>query len=110
MKEFDVTITETLKKTVTVMAETQEEAENKVQELWNDGVYALDEDNFSDVFITTDKQRELSQTLLLIEPGRPPKEIDIDTALALLKLGGKMAVYPTEHTKPYGQNDKEDLR
>ena len=41
MKEFDVTITETLERTVTVRANSQAEAEQRVTDDWNDSVYVL---------------------------------------------------------------------
>lgn len=45
-KEFDVTITETLKMKVTVEAESLEEAEQIVSDKWYKGEYILDADNF----------------------------------------------------------------
>lgn len=49
MKKFEVTITETLKKTVEVEAETQEEAEQIVTDDWYKGEHILDADNFTEV-------------------------------------------------------------
>ena len=46
MKEYKVTITETLKKTVTVEAESRNEAHQKVSDQWNNSEYILDADNF----------------------------------------------------------------
>lgn len=46
MKEFDVTITETLKVTVTVEADSQLEAEQLVSDRWNNSEYILDAENF----------------------------------------------------------------
>lgn len=46
MKEFDVTITETLKMTVTVEADSQLEAEQLVSDRWNNSEYILDAENF----------------------------------------------------------------
>ena len=40
MKKFDVEITETLQRTVTVEAASQEEAERMVDRGWRDGDYA----------------------------------------------------------------------
>lgn len=48
-KEFDVTITEVLKKTVTVEADSLEEAEQMVSDDWHKGEYILDADDFVDV-------------------------------------------------------------
>ena len=49
MKEFDINITETLEKTVTVAAETREEAEEKVQQAYYNSEYILDSENFTGV-------------------------------------------------------------
>ena len=49
MKEYDVTITETLKTTVTVEAESQLEAEQRVSDNWRNQEYILDADNFTGV-------------------------------------------------------------
>ena len=49
MKEYDVTITETLKMTVTVKAESQLEAEQIVSDNWRNQEYILDADNFAGV-------------------------------------------------------------
>lgn len=61
MKEYDVMITETLKKKVTVEAESQEEAIRKVNDSWYNGDYILDADHFDDVnFELADPFIELS--------------------------------------------------
>lgn len=49
MKEFDVTITETLKMTVSVEADSCEEAEQIVSDRWHDSAYILDAECFSGV-------------------------------------------------------------
>ena len=49
MKEYDVTITETLEMTVTVEAESREEARQKVADNWKNGEYILDAERFKDV-------------------------------------------------------------
>ena len=46
MREFDAMITETLSKTVTIEAESIEDAYAKVREKWHDSEYILDADNF----------------------------------------------------------------
>ncbi|MCL2587830.1 MAG: DpnD/PcfM family protein [Oscillospiraceae bacterium] len=46
LREFEVTITETLRMTVTVTARDQCEAEEIVSENWNNGEYILDADHF----------------------------------------------------------------
>ncbi len=54
MREYDVTITETLRKTVTVEAESMEEAEQIVSDQWNNSEYILDADDFIDVSFETE--------------------------------------------------------
>ena len=46
MKEFEVTITETLQKSITVEAATREEAQAMVEEMWDKGDVVLDADHF----------------------------------------------------------------
>lgn len=60
-KEFDVTITETLKMKVRVEAENEEEAQQLVNDGWYRGDYILDADNFAGVeFESAEPVRELS--------------------------------------------------
>ena len=61
INEFDVTITETLQKVVTVEANNQEEAEQIVSDKWYDSEYILYADNFTGVeFKATPTGRELT--------------------------------------------------
>ena len=60
MKMYDVEITETLQRTVSVEANSREEAERIVTEAWNDEVYVLDSTDFIDVDFKTVGERELS--------------------------------------------------
>ena len=48
MKEYDITIRETLEMTVTVEAESREEARQKVADNWKNGEYILDAESFKD--------------------------------------------------------------
>ena len=49
MNEYDITIRETLEMTVTVEAESREEARQIVGGRWKDSEYILDADSFKDV-------------------------------------------------------------
>jgi len=49
LREFEVTITETLKMKVTVEAKDRLEAEQIVSDKWRDSEYILDADDFIDV-------------------------------------------------------------
>lgn len=49
MKTYEVTITETLQKTVEVEAASREQAQELVERKWNDSEYILDADSFKGV-------------------------------------------------------------
>ena len=49
MREYEVTITETLEMTVAVEAESREEAQQIASDNWKNGDYILDADHFKDV-------------------------------------------------------------
>ena len=61
MKTYEVTITETLQKTVTVEADSREQTERQVEENWNNSKYILDADSFVGVDFavrTNERSRE----------------------------------------------------
>ena len=61
MKTYEVTITETLQKTVTVEDDSREETERQVEENWNNSKYILDADSFVGVDFavrTNERSRE----------------------------------------------------
>ena len=61
MREYNVTITETLRKTVTVEAESIAEAEQMVNDAWHNSEYILDADDFVGVeFESAESVVELS--------------------------------------------------
>lgn len=102
MKKFDVEITETLQRTVSVEATSQEEAERMVTEAWNNDDYVLDSKDFIDVAFKTVGEHELSENkekldVLLVQPGAYPQKVSIGTDLKDLQdaVGGTIAaVYP----------------
>ena len=105
MKEFDVTITETLKLTVSVEASSKEEAEQMVNDQWRNGDHILDADNFVEVKFESNYGREISAErtpdntieVLMVEPGQYPRMERIDSDLASLQKavdGYIQAVYP----------------
>lgn len=49
MKTYKVTITETLKKTVEIQADSRLEAEQMAADAWHHAEYILDADSFADV-------------------------------------------------------------
>lgn len=105
MKEFDVTITETLKLTVSVEASSKEEAEQIVTDQWCAGEHVLDADDFVDVEFESNEGKEISAErepentieVLMVEPGQYPHMERIGSDLASLQKavdGDIQAVYP----------------
>lgn len=103
MKEYDIKITETLEKTVTVEAASREEAEEKVRQAYYDSEYILDSENFTGVDFGTEAEREIVQEqkeqldVLLVKPGMYLQTVQIGGELADLQkaVGGDIeAVYP----------------
>ena len=74
MKEYDVKITETLEKTVTVEAKSRADAEEQVRSAYYNSEYILDSENFTGVEFGTTEEREIQQeqaetmTVLLVKP------------------------------------------
>lgn len=97
MKEFEVTITETLEKKITVEALSKDEAEQAVRDMWNDEDIILDADDFIDVSFNTGDGKDLSVAneskkldVLLVEPGQYARMTTIDAGLKSLQktVGG----------------------
>jgi hypothetical protein len=97
LKEFEVTITETLEKKITVEALSKDEAEQAVRDMWNDEDIILDADDYIDVSFNTDDGKELSAVneskkldVLLVEPGQYARMTTIDAGLKSLQktVGG----------------------
>lgn len=74
MKEFEVTITETLQKSITVEAATKEEAQAMVEEMWDKGDVVLDADHFVGAEFSCNDGQEIEADkpieVLLVEPGQ----------------------------------------
>lgn len=104
MKEFEVTITETLEKKITVEALSRNEAEQAVRDMWNGADIVLDADDFIDVSFKTNDGKELSTVqeketmdVLMVEPGQYARMEKIGTGLEALQnaVGGDIeAIYP----------------
>ena len=62
MKEYDVKITETLEKTVTVQAENRDAAEEQVRTAYYNSEYILDSENFTGVVFGTQAEREIQRS------------------------------------------------
>ena len=101
MKKFDVEITETLQRTVTVEAASQEEAERMVERGWCNGDYVLNAEDYVGVDFKTTGEHELSEKkkldVLFVKPNEPPQKVSIGAELKDLQeaVGGTIAaVYP----------------
>ena len=77
MKKFDVEITETLQRKVSVEAASQEDAERMVTQAWNNQDYVLDSGDFTGVDFKTVGEHELAETrtmdVLLVQPNAYPQ-------------------------------------
>lgn len=105
MKEYDVTITETLEKTVSVEAASKEDAEEMVRQRYYNSEYILDSENFTGVDFKKVDEREIQHNnapimdVLLVKPGMYPQQVQIGSELEDLQkaVGGDIeATYPFE--------------
>ena len=114
MKEYDVKITETLEKTVTVQAESHDAAEEQVRAAYYNSEYILDSENFTGVAFGTTEEREVQKeqadtmNVLLVKPFMYPQAVQIGCELEDLQkaVGGDIeATYPfnLKHIEPAGQ-------
>ena len=102
MKNFDIEITETLQRTVSVAADSREEAEQMVDDGWHNGDYVLDSEDFIDIDFKTVGEREMSKDkkeldALLVKPNEYPQKVTIGAELNDLQeaVGGTItATYP----------------
>ena len=96
MKEFEVTITETLEKTVVVEADSKDDALQMVEDMWKDADIVLDSDNFVGVEYQSNdgKEIEKSNTLevLLVKPGQYAEMTEIEAGLSSMQniVGGNI--------------------
>ena len=118
MKEYDIKITETLEKTVTVKAQSMEAAQAKVEEEYYNSEHILDSENFTGVDFSAEAEREIVQEqkeqldVLLVKPGMYPQAVQIGGELEDLQkaVGGDIeAVYPYNEPVALIVNDEGKL-
>ena len=118
MKEYDIKITETLEKTVTVKAESMEAAQAKVEEEYYNSEHILDSENFTGVDFSAEAEREIVQEqkeqldVLFVKPGMYPQAVQIGSELEDLQkaVGGDIeAVYPYNEPVALIVNDEGKL-
>lgn len=112
----NVEITETLQRTVSVEAASQEEAEKIVTKAWNNEDYVLDSADFVGVDFKTVGEQELSESrkmeVLLVQPGMYPQKATIGTELKDFQdaVGGTIAAsYPFDDPVAIVYNDEGKL-
>ena len=94
MKEFEVTITETLEKTVIVEANSKDDALQIAEDMWKDGDIILDAECFTGVEYQSDNGKEIEKKnkleVLLVEPGQYAKMTTIEAGLSSMQeiVGG----------------------
>lgn len=94
MKEFEVTITETLEKTVIVEANSKDDALQIAEDMWKDGDIILDAECFTGVEYQSDNGKEIEKEnkleVLLVEPGQYAKMTTIEAGLSSMQeiVGG----------------------
>lgn len=118
MKEYDVKITETLEKTITVQAESRDAAEEQVKNAYYNSEYILDAENFTGVEFGAQEEREIQQeqaekmNILLVRPNMYPQAVEIGCELEDLQkaVGGDIeAVYPFEEPVALVMNEEGKL-
>lgn len=96
MKKFEVTITETLEKTVVVEAPSKDEALQIAEDMWRNGDVILDADNFVGVEYQADGGSEIEKenklSVLLVKPGQYAEMTEIDAGLSSMQnvVGGNI--------------------
>ena len=96
MKEYDVKITETLEKTVTVQAESHDAAEEQVRAAYYNSEYILDSENFTGVAFGTTEEREVQKeqadtmNVLLVKPFMEIKKLNVASVSDIIR---KSAVF-----------------
>ena len=90
MKKFNVTITETLKKSVEVEAENMDEAEQMVNDAWYSGEHILDADCFKTVDFSAAEVVPEKIKVVILEPNKVARIAEIGTELEDLQkvVGG----------------------
>ena len=119
MKEYDVKITETLEKTVTVQAESHDAAEEQVRAAYYNSEYILDSENFTGVEFGTTEEREVQKeqagtmNVLLVKPFMYPQAVQIGCELEDLQkaVGGDIeATYPFNEPVALVMHDEGKLK
>lgn len=92
MNNYEVTITETLKRKVEVKAESAEEAQQMITDGWHNGEYVLLSDDFTNVDFEVAEKSPKKIKVVLLEPGKIARAAEIGTSLKDLQkiVGGSI--------------------
>ena len=92
MNNYEVTITETLKRKVEVKAESAEEAQQMITDGWENGEYVLLSDDFTNVDFEVAEKSPKKIKVVLLEPGKIARAAEIGTSLKDLQkiVGGNI--------------------
>ena len=94
MKEFEVTVTETLQRTVKVEADSKDDALQMVKDMYRDSEIVLDSDDFADVEYSSNEGKEIEKEntieVLLVKPGQYAEMTEIKAGLSSMQevVGG----------------------
>lgn len=115
MKEYDVKITETLEKTVTVRAENLSVAQEKVRQAYSKSEYEFEPVKLINMEFQVSSEREIESgsfskmDVILVKPNMYPQAVEIGCELEDLQetVGGDIeAVYPFEEPVALVMNEE----
>ena len=90
--KYKVTITETLRRDVEVEAGSMEEAEQLVNDQWNNSDHVLGADDFYSVYFEAEEIRPEKMKVVLLEPNKIARIAEIGTSLEAMQavVGGSI--------------------
>ena len=94
MKEFEVTVTETLQRTVTVEADSKDDAIQMVEDMYRDSEIILDSEDYAGVEYSSNEGKEIEKEntmeVLLVKPGQYAEMTEIKAGLSSMQevVGG----------------------
>ena len=96
MKEFEVTVTETLQRTVTVEADSKDDAIQMVEDMYRDSEIILDSEDYTGVEYSSNEGKEIEKEntmeVLLVKPGQYAEMTEINAGLSSMQeiVGGNI--------------------
>lgn len=96
MKEFEVTVTETLQRAVKVEADSKDDAIQMVEDMYRDSEIILDSEDYAGVEYSSNEGKEIEKEntmeVLLVKPGQYAKMTEIKAGLSSMQevVGGNI--------------------